>query len=83
MLVVVQPTFQKERFSVDVPYNTTVENFLVQCSLHVTDVPISEMGLYFNSRNISVSTTLDKAGVTEGAVVELRQREASSCCLLL
>ncbi len=82
MHISVQPTFRPERISLDIDYNETVENVLVQCSLQVSEVPITELALCFQDKVLTSLQRLDQVGVTEGARLELRQRQASCCGLL-
>jgi len=82
MRITVQPNFRKERISLDPNYNESVENVLVQCSLQISEVPITELALYFQDKALAGPQRLDQVGVTDGAQLDLRQRQASCCGLL-
>lgn len=82
MRVSLQPSFRKERISLDVNYNETIENILVQCTLQVTEVPITELTVYFQDKAVSGQKRLDEIGAGDGAVLELRQRQETCCALL-
>jgi len=82
MRITVQPNFRKERISLDPNYNESVENVLVQCSLQISEVPITELALYFQDKALAGPQRLDQVGVTDGAQLDLRQRQASCCDLL-
>lgn len=79
-----QPDFGRERFTIDVDYNESVENLLVKVSLQITDIPPAEMSLFLHGERVKETDHLDSLGVKENDVVELRKKTRSEyCCRLL